>query len=598
MTAVLSLAACGPGVSVSNGTSNHGATSAATSGAGSSGGVASGTGPGSSGTSTGGSSTGGAGTTSGSSSGGVVFAGCPVDRQPCTPANICNAGCTPDGGLCVDELTANNFQTGVSCATNAVCEGTTCLAGSGPQIPNQNGGVLTQPNIVIMTFDSDPNQQAIENWAVWIADGGYLPATIGQYGVGNGTVQFVRLKDAMPNEDEGAIQQYLQTPFNSDPTMPAFAQNNIDTLVFPNAWAGTSVFCQSQGGYHAYFRDSSGNYPIYAVVAACRNDLQGDIEVAGSHEVAEATTDPYVGSWTFDNTSTGWAFIGGEVGDMCESNSDYYLTPDGVFAAQYIWSNSAAKAGQVPCQPWPDGLLYVDVLGPPAMMPATPGTTVNIPLTGWASGPTGSWALVAEDAFFGVDFQTSPTLSQQSVGPGEQVMAQLNIPQALPGEPALGGLSGAAWIFSAVSDSAYYGSAAVGVPVSCETSGDCSNESSSCSLTAGVGSCGYNACAKTRRSPSRSARRRAPTTAFVCPMIPTAVRSRSATRQGHSRSAPSAVRRRASSTPGPGPTAGRAPSARALRPRAASRCARPTVTRGAAPRVRPAHTWGSITASA
>ena len=477
LSTVVSLAACdpSPGDSPTNG----------------SGGAA---GTGSSGTS-GNATSGLSSTGSGTTTGAALIDGCPAGWQPCTPSNLCDDGCSRDGGACVDQLAANNAQTGVGCDAGAVCEGTTCLAGSGPQVPNQMGGVISHPNLVIMTYDTDPDQAALENWGVWIADGGYLPTTVGQYGVGNGTVQFVHLSDTPPGSSDAQVQQYLQTHFDSDATMPTYASRNLYELFFPSDWAGTAAFCQSQGGYHTYFYDaSSGNEPIYAVVANCRNDLQGDTEVSGSHEVVEAATDPYVSGWTFDNTPNAWAYIGGELGDLCESNSHYYLSPDGTEGGQYIWSNSAALAGQVPCQPWPDGVLYVDVLASSALVPALPGTTVDIPLTGWASAPIESWALVAEDAFFGVDFQTSPGLSQASITPGGQVMAELNVPQALSGEPALGGKVGAAWIFSAVSDTAYYGSAVVGVTVACETTGDCSNEAYGCSIDGGVGSCGYDLC--------------------------------------------------------------------------------------------------------
>lgn len=477
--AALSLAACDPGPADSPSSGSTGVSR---------------TGSGTTGRTTGRTSTG-----SGTTSGAALIDGCPAGWQPCRPSNLCDYGCSIDGGACADQLTANNAQTGVGCDAGAVCEGTSCLTGSGPQVPNQMGGVLSQPNLVIMTYDADPNQAALENWGVWIADGGFLPTTVGQYGVGNGTVQFVRLSDDPPGSSDSQIQQYLQTHFDTDRTMPSYTRSNLYELFLPTDWAGTASFCQSQGGYHTYFYDgSSDTYPVYAVVANCRNDLQGDTEVSGSHEVVEATTDPYVTSWTFDDTPNAWAYIGGELGDMCESNSHYYLSPDGTEGGQYIWSNSAALAGQVPCQPWPDGVLYVDVLASSALVPAMPGTTVDIPLTGWASAPVDSWALVAQDAFFGVDFQTNPGLSEASLSPGGQVMAQLNVPQALPGEPALGGKVGAAWIFSAVSDTAYYGSAAVGVTVSCETNGDCSNEAYGCTVgdggAGGVGSCGYNFC--------------------------------------------------------------------------------------------------------
>ncbi len=178
LSAVLSLVACdpGPGDPASTGSKSHAAT-----------------GTGSTGTTLGRDSTG-----SGSTSGSALVDGCPSGLRPCTPANVCNYGCSQagGGGACVDQLTANNAQTGVVCDAGAVCEGTICLSGSGPQVPNLQGGVLVQPNLVIMTYDTDPNQAAIEQWGVWIADGGYLSTTVGQYGVGNGTVQFVRLKDA------------------------------------------------------------------------------------------------------------------------------------------------------------------------------------------------------------------------------------------------------------------------------------------------------------------------------------------------------------------------------------------------------------------
>ena len=443
-------------------------------------------------TSSGSGSGSGSGTSSGSTTGGGAVGNCPADWLPCTPSNICDNGCSPDGGQCVDELSANAAQTGTACDAGAVCEGTTCYVTSGPQVPNQNGGVISQPNVVLMTFNDDPNQSALEQWGVWIMDGGYLPTTAGQYGVGDGTIQFVHLSDAKPTQaDQGSVAQYFQQHFDSDPTMPLYTQSNVYLLFFPASWTATSSFCQNEGGYHtALFQDQSGNSPIYAVVATCRDDLQGDLEVSASHEIVEASTDPYSSSWTFYSTASPWALLGGELGDMCESNSPYYQSPDGNFAGQYIWSNAAASRGQVPCQPWPSDQVYVETIGPTTLQPVVPGTVANIPLTGWASGPTASWGLVAQDAPIGANFLTNPTISSEAVGPGEQVMAQLNIPAATPGQPALGGLVGAAWIFSAVGNGDYEGSSMVGVVVSCETSADCSNPAYTCSS----GSCDNNTC--------------------------------------------------------------------------------------------------------
>jgi hypothetical protein len=166
------------------------------------------------------------------------------------------------------------------------------------------------------------------------------------------------------------------------------------------------------------------------------------------------------------------------------------VTSDGVYASQYLWSNAAAKAAQVPCQPWPSDQVYVETLAPPTIQSVPPGGTASIPMTGWASGPIAQWGVIAQEPISGVDFATYPTTSSDTVAPGQQIMAQLNIPAATPGQPAVGGLLGGAWIFSGTDDSHIYGSTMVGVQISCETSADCANPAYAC--TSGV--CGYNYC--------------------------------------------------------------------------------------------------------
>ncbi len=427
------------------------------------------------------------GTSSGSTGG--TTTGAAAACSPCTPANICDNGCSQSDGSCLDQLTPNNAQTGASCDAGSVCEGTLCYTGSGPQLPDSNGGVLTQPNVVLMTFDTDPNQAALEQWGVWFADGGILQNVLGQYGVGNGTIQFVRLSDSMP--DPSSFPSYLETHFASDATMPASAPDNIYLISMPYSWQYTTSFCQSMGGYHTVLYDQTRNYPVYAVIANCSDDLEGNVEVSASHEIAEAATDPFTGSWTFLSSSSPWAFSGGgEVGDMCESNSTHYLTSDGRYSSQYLWSNDAARLGEVPCQPWPSDEVYIQTLGPETLQSVPPGGTANIPITGWASGPIAEWAVVAEEPISGVDFQTYPTTSSSTVSPGQQIMAELNIPPATAGQPAVGGLVGGAWIFSATDDTHLYGSMMVGVQISCETNADCANPAYAC--TSGV--CGYNLC--------------------------------------------------------------------------------------------------------
>ncbi len=239
--------------------------------------------------------------------------------------------------------------------------------------------MIANPNIVVMTYDGDSNRSAIEEWSVWIADGGYLPAAAGQYGIGNGTVAFVHLTDTAP--DQSSIYQYVLDHAINDPETPFLDSNNLYMLFLPSSWPDTTSFCQTAGGYH----EGSSPFNI-AVIPNCRDDLQ-TVEVAASHEIVEATTDPFSDSWTLYGTGNPWAYLGGEVGDMCASLTSNFVDPNNGFVGQYIWSNSDAAAGHVPCQPWPAGTPYVSLVGPSGLVAAAPGSVASISRRTWLGQP-------------------------------------------------------------------------------------------------------------------------------------------------------------------------------------------------------------------
>ena len=511
----LSLAACnggpsggtsGSGTSGSAGSTGGSTTSAssssATSGSHGSGGSTGATGTtsttGATATSgSGGSSGGSASGTTGSSGGGPT---CPAGWTQCTPENVCDLGCSPDGGACVDQDAGNPTQTGATCDAGAVCEGQACLVGSGPQVPNQGGGVLATPNVVMMTYSVDPNQSALESWTTWFGESGYMAQALTQYGVGNATVQLVSLPDTVAQlPSQYNIQQYLANEMTSG-KVPAYAANNIYMLMLPFAWSDTSSFCQQQGGYHSVFPDATGNPVVYGVVADCGSGGATDVlfdEISLSHEIAEASTDPLISGWAFQAGNDAWSYIGGEIGDMCEALSTFYMNDAG-YGAQLLWSNQAAAASQPPCQPWPAGQLFVTVLGDSALVPAAPGTTVRIPVTGWASAPTPAWTLATSDAFYGVGFSSSPALSSTTIGAGQQVMAELTVPAAAAGQAAVGGQTGAAYVTTQYGPDAgsYGGWLLVGVVATCQATVDCADPTTVCQVgDAGAGSCVPNLCA-------------------------------------------------------------------------------------------------------
>jgi hypothetical protein len=93
--------------------------------------------------------------------------------------------------------------------------------------------------------------------------------------------------------------------------------------------------------------------------------------------------------------SNAWTYIYGEVGDLCVGTSTYY-DPTGLFAAQRIWSNTAAEGNGSPCIPLPsDNRVFVSE-SPPSpngnqLIPVNPGSSVTLTVDGWSTAPATPW---------------------------------------------------------------------------------------------------------------------------------------------------------------------------------------------------------------
>jgi hypothetical protein len=166
------------------------------------------------------------------------------------------------------------------------------------------------------------------------------------------------------------IQTYLKGKL--DGTHPEFGtvdSTTIYTIFYSEtttitAGSGTTMMtsCTSFGGYHSEFTLANGMNIVYAVMPRCSNfsGLNGIDMVTGavSHEILEASTDPYVVTGPAlsgtDDIGVPFEIIwgGGEVGDMCtDSQGAFYKPADLPFTVQRGWSNAAAAAGQDPCVP-------------------------------------------------------------------------------------------------------------------------------------------------------------------------------------------------------------------------------------------------------
>ena len=101
------------------------------------------------------------------------------------------------------------------------------------------------------------------------------------------------------------------------------------------------------------------------------------LTIAGSHEIAEIVTDPYLSGYRVAPQPPGpWLALGGEIADLCPEG--WY--PEGQWAYARVWSNAAAVAGTDPCLPGPDASPGV-FIGQP-WTPLPPSHMIRIPLTG------------------------------------------------------------------------------------------------------------------------------------------------------------------------------------------------------------------------
>jgi len=168
---------------------------------------------------------------------------------------------------------------------------------------------------------------------------------------------------------------------------------------------------QFAGANNCSFSGYHGKYGMlgdaWGVVMRCQYDFASMLEsltIVGSHEIVEAATDPDVATgwgqyptaaqpWT----QSAWLPYGG---GYAVENADYCISTrvieDGV-AYQRVLSNVAAAAGDDPCVP-ALAVPYYNVTVPEDWYAVAPGSTVDIPITGWSNAPAEMWQISAAAA--------------------------------------------------------------------------------------------------------------------------------------------------------------------------------------------------------
>jgi hypothetical protein len=256
-------------------------------------------------------------------------------------------------------------------------------------------------------------------------------STVGHsYGVGNGTYvhHYVIPTPAPSSIADTDIETLIESLLGVDGGLPPPNANSVYFIYFPqgtNITGAGGVACQDYGGYHS--EDFAGTYDVpYAVIPTCSASF---IDVAVSHELIEAATDPLVGSrpgYRFADPSNAFTYLSeGEVGDMCQG---YIGTYDGTYTAQRIWSNDEASAGiRSPCAPVPADEVYVNVSPLFTGIQPVPAGATTFRLVGWSNKPSeaGPWS-IATSTLSGTD--TQPALSSTTISAGQNVTLTVTFP--------------------------------------------------------------------------------------------------------------------------------------------------------------------------
>ena len=252
-----------------------------------------------------------------------------------------------------------------------------------PQLLNQGGAMLGSPRVVTVTWASDPNAAAYEDFAEKLGASSYWQAAVGEYGVGPvraASSDHVRLTtDAPATIADTDLESFIVDHVTATADWPAPDDQTVYAVFVPEATNLTSGSagkdaCNSYEGYHSeHVSDDGSTHTLFAIIdEKCHDSSQAVLDYStsvASHEIGEASTDPHTNSDTaltgFDDEHLAWEVFNSrqdENGDACEFYDDANTenASDLPYTVQRLWSNAAGAAAHDPCVP-ADGSAYFNV---------------------------------------------------------------------------------------------------------------------------------------------------------------------------------------------------------------------------------------------
>jgi hypothetical protein len=318
-----------------------------------------------------------------------------------------------------------------------------------PAVPWHGGPTLQQPKLVTLTYATDPNAGLRGPFGDFLFTSEWFAAWRGDYSVGPGAqLATVQLDGGpAPDLDETSAGAVVVNAIASGAAPPPDAGDVFYMLYLPagpSLTFGGNPVCEEvngadfYGGYHWEAQYGAGSIP-FAVIPTCKSgnvtESESHIEFSGSHEFAEACTDPFPSSnvaYEIQDSSV-WATLGGEVGDIC--NGLFGLEKG--YSLQRVWSNSSAAQGNDPCLlPQVAEPYYAASLSPSATQMVAAGQSITLTVQGWSMAAVTDWTLSLNSTSMG--FEPSLQLGSTTLNDSQTTTLVVTVPStATSGSQAL-----------------------------------------------------------------------------------------------------------------------------------------------------------------
>lgn len=277
-----------------------------------------------------------------------------------------------------------------------------------PIIPNHGGPVVPSPEIITLTWTTDPIAGDLEAFDGWMVPSSFWKTVMAEWGVGPGTHGgSYRIPTAAPAVLDYADVKPLVEGLVTAGHIPPPNGSRIYTIYPPEGTKVTSFGTEGCTGFQAFHSsfayapgdagaDAGTALAIFAITPRCDATAAGmtplDFTTWGqSHEVMEAASDP-------DGTRPAWVIRRqtpstpelGENADLCTGHP---MVVEGHMVTRN-YSNVAAAKGERPCVPAPAGPMF-GAFGDPGEVTIKPGTTLTTKVVAYAAADMPAFKLKA-----------------------------------------------------------------------------------------------------------------------------------------------------------------------------------------------------------